>query len=95
MYTQASIMPKIRKQIYLESRQDKHLKAISEQTGQSEAELIRQAIDRHLNQPSKTVVYSRQGDRDLLQQELHFIQSLKNRQVSGKREWTRADLYDR
>lgn len=88
-------MPKVRKQIYLESRQDKHLKAMSEQTGQSEAELIRQAIDRHLNQPPKPVAYSRQGDRDLLQQELDFIESLKNRKLPGKRDWTRDDLYDR
>ena len=86
-------MPKVRKQIYLEPHQDEHLKAMSAQTGQSEAELIRQAIDQHLNQPSRTVAYSRQGD--LWQQELRFIQGLKNRKVSGKRDWTRDDLYDR
>jgi predicted DNA-binding protein len=79
----------------LESRQDQHLKALSEQTGHSEAKLIRQAIDRHLIQPHHKVTYSQQSDRDLLQQELQFIQSLKQRKVSGKRDWTRKDLYDR
>lgn len=88
-------MPKVRKQIYLESCQDQHLKALSEQTGHSEAELIRQAIDRHLIQPHQKVTYSQQSDRDLLQQELQFIQSLKQRKVSCKRDWTREDLYDR
>jgi hypothetical protein len=38
-------MKKVRKQIYLEKRQDQQLKRIAEARGISEAEVIRQAVD--------------------------------------------------
>ena len=37
----------VRKQVYLERRQDKDLKRLAKQTGKTEAEIIRQALDRH------------------------------------------------
>ena len=36
----------IRKQVYLEARQDRLLKALAKRTGVSEAELIRRSVDR-------------------------------------------------
>jgi hypothetical protein len=42
-------MTKIRKQIYLEKRQDQQLKRLAEARGVSEAEVIRQAVDRQLS----------------------------------------------
>ena len=39
---------KIRKQIYIEPAQETFLKQVTTQTGVSEAELIRQAIDQHI-----------------------------------------------
>lgn len=43
-----TVSTKIRKQIYIEPHQEHLLKAIAQQAGVSEAELIRQAIDLHL-----------------------------------------------
>ena len=38
----------IRKQVYIEPEQDERLKEWAEETGKSEAEIIRQALDRWL-----------------------------------------------
>jgi hypothetical protein len=38
---------KVRKQVYIEPHQEEILKRLTRETGISEAELIRQAIDRH------------------------------------------------
>jgi len=43
------VSTKIRKQIYIQSRQEHLLKEIAQQTGVSKAEIIRQAIDPHLS----------------------------------------------
>jgi hypothetical protein len=44
------MVSKIRKQIYIEARQDNSLKESAQRTGLSEAEIIRQAIDRHVSE---------------------------------------------
>jgi hypothetical protein len=43
------MVSKIRKQIYVEAQQDNLLKESARRTGLSEAEIIRQAIDRHVS----------------------------------------------
>ena len=43
--------PMIRKQIYIPSRQDSLLKKLAKQRGVSEAEVIRQALDREVQMP--------------------------------------------
>jgi hypothetical protein len=43
------MVSKIRKQIYIEAQQDNLLKESARRTGLSEAEIIRQAIDRHVS----------------------------------------------
>jgi hypothetical protein len=40
--------PKVRKQIYIEPYQEQLLNELAQQSGTSEAGLIRQTIDRHL-----------------------------------------------
>ncbi|WP_228008415.1 CopG family transcriptional regulator [Microcystis aeruginosa] len=45
---QLAMVSKIRKQIYIEAEQNNLLKEKARQTGLSEAEIIRQAIDQHI-----------------------------------------------
>ncbi|WP_017327872.1 hypothetical protein [Synechococcus sp. PCC 7336] len=90
-------MSKIRKQVYIEPHQELLLKSLCKQTGNSEAELIRQAIDNHLAQ--------RGGDREFISSRDHltawesetiFISEHRQRAPSpGKRDWSREDLYER
>ncbi|MBD2501266.1 ribbon-helix-helix domain-containing protein [Anabaena azotica] len=82
---------KIRKQIYIEPRQENLLKAIAQQTGVSEAEIIRQAIDLHLSEITVT-----QTNLAAWEAEMKFIEEIKTRPVQpGGRDWQRADLYER
>lgn len=83
--------PKVRKQIYLDPEQEAILKQVAKDTGVSEAEVIRQAIERY----SKALTYP-QRDLSAWEQERAFIQKLIDRgPVSGKRTWRREDLYER
>lgn len=82
---------KIRKQIYIEPRQEHLLKAIAQQTGVSEAEIIRQAIDLHLGE-----ITVPQTNLAAWEAEIKFIEEIKTRPVQlGGRDWQRADLYER
>lgn len=80
----------IRKQIYLEPRQNALLKRLARTSGFSEAELIRQAIDRQ-------VMAGHSGGRDpsAWARERAFIaQRLAAGPATGRRSWTREELYD-
>lgn len=82
---------KIRKQIYLESDQAARLKHVSQETGLSEAELIRQALDQQI---SRAVVSRR--DPGAWQRERAFIEHLiELGPVQGGRTWRREELHDR
>ncbi len=82
---------KIRKQIYIEPHQEYLLKAIAQQTGVSEAEIIRQAIDLHLGR-----VTAPQTDLARWEAEKEFIAEIKTRPAQpGGRDWKREDLYER
>jgi len=82
---------KIRKQIYLDPKQNEILKQTSRKLGVSEAEVIRRAI---LSQTSRINI-SRQN-RKAWENELQFIQTLiKQGQIRGERKWKREDLYGR
>ncbi len=81
----------IRKQIYLEAEQDALLKRLAGETGKSEAELIRQAVDRLRD----TMPRSRR-DLNVWAAERSFIESLIAQSADAtSRAWTRDDLYDR
>ncbi len=82
---------KIRKQVYIEPDQETILKRLSKETGQSEAEIIRQAIDRHTRQ-------FRPSRRDLKawEEEKAFIGRLiEQGPVEGQRTWRRDELHER
>ena len=82
---------KIRKQIYIEPRQENLLKAIAQQAKISEAEIIRQAIDLHIGS-----IAVPQTNLAAWETEKEFINSIKNRpSVVGGRDWRREDLYER
>jgi hypothetical protein len=85
-------MSKIRKQVYLDPHQEKQLKSLSGQTGFSEAELIRQAIDQSLRGAS----VSPPLDLSAWDAEKVFIGQCRDRVVlPGGRDWQRSDLYER
>jgi hypothetical protein len=85
------VTAKIRKQIYLEPGQELLLKHLSGATGLPEAELIRQAIDRHLaaGQPARR-------DAQAWEAERAFIATLiAQGPAEGQRRWRREELYER
>jgi hypothetical protein len=82
---------KIRKQIYIEPQQEILLKTLAQQAGMSEAEMIRQAIDRHLG-----AVTCPTPNLAVWENEKAFIAQIKERTPQpGGRDWQREDLYER
>ena len=89
------MVTKIRKQIYIEPDQEVLLKRLSDETGLSEAEFIRQAINEHVRLFQYTKPVS-----DVWTQEKDFIIYLMNQKLavnvqSKGRSWQREDLYKR
>jgi hypothetical protein len=81
----------VRKQVYIEPRQEALLKRLARETGTAEAEIIRQAIDRQ----TKALLFPRR-DLRAWQQERDFIRRLiEQGPVPGERRWRREDLYER
>lgn len=82
----------IRKQLYITRSQEKMLKIKAKEMGLTEAEIVREAIDK----AAYRVEYPR-NSVEKWQEELSFINELiANRQVDQKkRTWKRKDLYDR
>jgi len=82
----------VRKQVYIEPQQEVALKQWSMETGLSEAELIRQAIERWLKEQARQqehILAAWQAEKD-------FITDLMAQgAVPGGRTWKREDLYDR
>lgn len=82
---------KVRKQIYIEPRQEHLLKMIAQQAGVSEAEVIRSCIDLHLGGITAPKI-----DIAAWESEKEFIKKIKTRPVQlGGRDWQREDLYER
>ncbi len=82
---------KVRKQIYIEPYQDTMLKRVADETGISEAEFIRQALDLQVQLflPVKT-------DLTAWAKEKAFITELMEQgPVAGGRNWQREELYER
>ncbi len=80
----------VRKQIYVEARQDNNLKKQARDLGVTEAEVIRRAIDRQMTSV-------RLGIRDLKawEREKAFISKRMARgRVPGGRQWKREDVYE-
>jgi hypothetical protein len=82
---------KVRKQIYIEADQESTLKQIAGDMGISEAEIIRQAIDRYADQWQAP----RRDPSAWERQRLRIQQLIDLGPVKGGRTWHREDLYDR
>ena len=83
--------PMVRKQIYIQKRQETLLKRLSQARGVSEAEIIRQAIERETTgvptQPSA-------GDRSAWQELVAFLDARQAAAAGGKPyRWNREDIY--
>jgi hypothetical protein len=81
----------IRKQVYLEPAQDKALKRLARRSRRPEAEIIRAALDLHMEE------VARAERRKAAWREVDsFIgQRIAGGPVPGGRSWRRDDLYDR
>jgi hypothetical protein len=82
----------VRKQIYLPRRQNQVLKRLAKQRGVSEAEVLRQALERE----AKAITYPASADADGWNKIKKFV---KERQAQyagvGKPvEWDREELYE-
>jgi hypothetical protein len=80
----------IRKQVYIEPRQEEFLKRAAAETGLAEAEIIRRAIDLWQEH-----VVQRRHAQQVWQEERAFIESLiAQGPAAGRRTWTREELYE-
>ena len=82
---------KIRKHIYIEREQDAILKQLAHDTGMSEAEIIREAIDRHVAE----VGNPGQRQQAWARIEAFLAKRMEIGPVPGGRTWRREDIYDR
>jgi hypothetical protein len=83
----------IRKQVYIEPRQEAILKRLARMRGVSEAELIRESIDR---QVSGDQVQPAQPDPAAWEEAYQFMVALHARGALPEqgRKWKREDLYE-
>jgi hypothetical protein len=81
----------LRKQIYIPRRQQVQLKRLAKARGVSEAEVIRQAIDREV---LLTAAQPTISDRSALEEFLRFGASRRATGDTTGRAWTRDELYD-
>lgn len=84
----------VRKQIYLEDRQEAQLKRLARQLGMSEAALIRQSVDRGL---CSGAVLSRdpaawEDIKAFIHKRMRHVPSVARE--THPRRWRRDDLYD-
>jgi len=83
----------VRKQIYIQKRQNALLKRVAEARQTSEAEIIRQALERELN--SGNAQRSQVSD-DAWEKAYAFMLALREKGPLGgrPRDWKREDLYE-
>ena len=81
----------VRKQLYIRARQETLLKRLAAQTGASQAEIVREAIDR---QAEAMRAAKREPSR--WRRQAKYIRNLRLQgPVPGGRNWKRDDLHDR
>lgn len=82
----------IRKQIYIRKQQNEMLKRVSEARGVSEAEIVREAIDREISGAAKRPLAH---DRSAWGEILRFLDSRKaNDTLAEPYHWRREDAYE-
>lgn len=83
----------VRKQIYIPHQQDALLKRLAKQRGVSEAEVIRQALEREVEAPAPMLRDSKKA----LDKMFAFVESLKTRpgfMIDEPYKWNRQELYE-
>lgn len=80
----------VRKQIYIEPVQDEKLKKRAKERGVSEAELIREGINRAL----ETTVELPRNLRAWQEAKQFMLERMKMKVPQAGRTWTRDELYD-
>jgi len=82
----------IRKQVYIEERHDRLLKRRAKQSGVTEAEIIRDALDGL----DRGQAHSRRLDPEAGRAAIAFMRSLagKRKKSSGGQKWSRDSLYE-
>jgi hypothetical protein len=95
MYTGEKVMPDpmVRKQVYLPRQQNLALKRLAKQRGVSEAEVIRQALEREAERP--TLV--EHGSRKALEKIFAYVESLRTQPEFMQGEpykFNRDELYE-
>jgi len=81
---------KIRKQIYIDPRQEQKLRRLSEKTGSSQAEIIRTAIDSLFNVSEKFTRDSKAWNAE----RAFILQLMGKGHVEGTRSWAREELHE-
>lgn len=82
---------KIPKQIYLEPEQDALLKQVARETGMTEDEIIRNALERHV----AALGYAKDHLDAWAEEKAFIMRLIEEGRASGRRTWRREDLYDR
>lgn len=81
---------KVRKQISIDRDQEERLKQLAADTGASEAEIVRQALDRALDAPDFPFL-----NDAIWAKEVEYIEALSAQgHVPGRRTWRREDAYE-
>jgi len=81
----------VRKQIYIQKRQEAILKRLSQERGISEAELIRQAIEREASNIPALVA---SPDRSAWQELAAFLEARQKTVAAGQAyRWNREEIY--
>jgi hypothetical protein len=84
----------VRKQVYIATEQERRLKELAQRRGLSEAELIREALDREFELGGGRAARIRLLDPQAWDEEKEFIERLiAQGPLEGERHWTREELY--
>ena len=84
----------VRKQVYIEPRQEKLLKQRAKELHVSEAELIRRGIDRVVKD-APTTESNKDARREAIKRLFEFIETHRKFDVPQTgRSWTREELYE-
>lgn len=96
MYVEVVCMPKmIRKQVYIAPEHEGRLKELAQTRGVSEAELIREALDRELGLVMSKASHPQRLDATAWEAEVRAIEKLiSHGPLPGGRRWTRQALYE-
>ena len=80
----------VRKQVYIEPRQDELLKQWAEETGKTEAEIFRHALDHWMTSEQQR----RQAKAAWEEVESFVEKRAEQGSIPGGRTWTREELYE-